>query len=179
MKNGYLQPCLIRVEQEYMQEIMSKTYKAIFTLLAITAICSCGEITSVAEKGRENSSVKNQEEACSFQHARVRGTYCRPSIYGLLADPAKFFGREVFTYGYFIKNIDGTYALYPNHPSMKVNDFASCIRVAAIDPENSAPAIEEGKVYSAAIAGKFSKTEDYICSGEFNEAKIAELIPED
>lgn len=144
------------------------------TLAAFVAGCSHEEPATTAR-------VEAAEQCPRFTTGAVKGMYCQVSVFALLADPARYAGRKVFTYGYLVKTNDGQFTLVVEPRYRRAPDVVSCIGIHGLDA-GSDERLEEMvplRFYSVALGGTFSRLPPGACVGQLEAVEVSQIGAED
>lgn len=136
----------------------------IFSLGLVCFIVGC---TSKEDSGRivvESRGVES--DACNFGTSTAPGPYCGVSIFALISNPEKYYGKNVYTYGYLGVSKGGDMGLSYEASPRSLPDFFSCIDLGVPKVQ-----VSEG-VYSVAVFGKFAASSNNICAGRIEAPAI-------
>lgn len=103
---------------------------------------------------------------CNFGTSTAPGPHCAASIFSLMANPDKFYGKSVYTYGYLHVSKGGDLSLTYERDPRPLPDFFSCIDLG--EPKLN---VIEG-VYSVALFGRFTASSNNICAGRIGVPTI-------
>lgn len=128
-----------------------------FSLVLVCLLMACSSHEGFSEKVSESR--KDESEICEFGTSTAPGPYCGVSIFALISKPEKYYGKEVYTYGYLRVSKGGDMGLSYEASPRPLPDFFSCIDLGF--PKLR---VAEG-VYSVAVYGRFAAAPNHICAG--------------
>ena len=115
---------------------------------------------------------------CGFRTSKTARDFCQASLYSLISDPGRYAGKDVFTYGYVVKDANGAYGLYLDPYKRSVPDAVSCFGLDVNADNRLLARLKPMAVYSAALGGTLTTSNSYICSGRLSDIELAEIKEE-
>lgn len=138
-----------------------------FSLALACLLMACSSHEGFSEKMSESG--EDGSEVCKFGTSTAPGPYCGVSIFALISKPEKYYGKEVYTYGYLKVSKGGDMGLSYEASPRSLPDFFSCVDLGFPKPR-----VAEG-VYSVAVYGRFAAASNHICAGKI-EAPVIDAI---
>lgn len=162
-----------RMEKRFMCMNFSRICKVILVVSMIGCVQGC--MKQAAPPAASVSSEKPSGD-CTFGTSTAPGPYCGVSIFALIANPDKFYGKQIYTYGYLGVSRVGDMGLYYETNKRPWPDFFSCIGLEgkitnAYSEKASDHYVDEG-VYWVAIYGKYVPSPNGICAGVIESPMI-------
>lgn len=138
----------------------------IFSLCLVCFLLAC---TSKDDPSDVIGSRRVESDACDFGTSTAPGPFCGVSIFALMSNPERYYGKDVYTYGYLGVSKGGDMSLSYEALPRPLPDFFSCI-----DLGTPKLRLSEG-VYSVAIFGRFAASPNNICAGRI-EAPVIDTV---